>query len=63
MLHSLSPIRHAFYEVFVHLHFALAAACFGFLWVHLNGLAAQTYLLAAIILWALEVSLYRVPSY
>ncbi|KAJ5235034.1 uncharacterized protein N7469_004202 [Penicillium citrinum] len=54
MLHSLSPIRHAFYEVFVHLHFALAAACFGFLWVHLNGLAAQTYLLAAIILWALE---------
>lgn len=56
MLHSLSPIRHAFYEVFIHLHFALAAACFGFLWVHLNGLAAQTYLLAAIILWALEVS-------
>jgi ferredoxin-NADP reductase len=26
----------------------------GFLWVHLDGLAAQTYLLAAVILWALE---------
>lgn len=54
MLHSPSPIRHAFYETFVHVHFAIAAISFGFLWVHLNGLAAQTYLLAAIILWALE---------
>lgn len=54
MLHSPSPIRHAFYETFVHFHFAIAAISFGFLWVHLNGLAAQMYLLAAIILWALE---------
>ncbi|KAF7719811.1 Uncharacterized protein PECH_006917 [Penicillium ucsense] len=54
MLHSPSPIRHAFYETFLHLHIALAAVCFGFLWVHLNGLAAQTYLLATIVLWALE---------
>ncbi|OQD77472.1 hypothetical protein PENDEC_c002G03542 [Penicillium decumbens] len=54
MLHSPSPIRHAFYEVFIHLHFTVAAVCMGFLWVHLNDMAAQTYLLAAIILWALE---------
>lgn len=54
MLHSPSPIRHAFYETFVHSHFAIAAVSFGFLWVHLNGLAAQMYLLAAVILWALE---------
>ena len=54
MLHSPSPIRHAFYEVFIHLHFAIAAVSMGFLWVHLDGLAAQTYLLAAVILWALE---------
>jgi predicted ferric reductase len=54
MLHSPSPVRHAFYEVFVHFHFAVAAVCMGFLWVHLDGLAAQTYLLAAVILWALE---------
>ncbi|KAJ5925255.1 hypothetical protein N7454_007894 [Penicillium verhagenii] len=54
LLHSPSPIRHAFYETFIHLHIALAAVSMGFLWVHLNGMAAQNYLLAAIILWALE---------
>ncbi|KAI2792764.1 hypothetical protein POX_b02807 [Penicillium oxalicum] len=54
LLHSPSPIRHAFYETFLHLHIAIAAVCFGFLWVHLHGMAAQQYLLAAIILWALE---------
>ncbi|KAJ5784814.1 uncharacterized protein N7503_010026 [Penicillium pulvis] len=54
LVHSPSPIRHAFYETFLHLHIALAAICMGFLWVHLNGYAAQKYLLGAIILWALE---------
>ncbi|KAJ5846263.1 hypothetical protein N7534_009932 [Penicillium rubens] len=54
LLHSPSPIRHAFYETFLHLHIAIAAVSMGFLWVHLNDLPAQTYLLASIILWALE---------
>ncbi|KAJ5155842.1 hypothetical protein N7492_008645 [Penicillium capsulatum] len=54
LLHSPSPIRHAFYETFVHAHFAIAAVSFGFLWVHLNKRVSQTYLLAAIVLWALE---------
>lgn len=54
LLHSPSAIRHAFYETFLHLHIAIAAVSFGFLWVHLNGLVAQKYLLATIILWALE---------
>lgn len=54
LLHSPSPVRHAFYETFLHLHIAIAAVSMGFLWVHLNGLVAQTYLLASIILWALE---------
>ncbi|KAJ6151522.1 Riboflavin synthase-like beta-barrel [Penicillium chermesinum] len=54
LLHSPSPIRHAFYETFVHLHFAIVAVCMGFLWIHLNGMIAQRYLLASIILWALE---------
>ncbi|KAG0159396.1 hypothetical protein PDIDSM_6918 [Penicillium digitatum] len=54
LLHSPSPIRHAFYETFLHLHIAIAAVSMGFLWVHINGLPAQTYLLASIILWALE---------
>lgn len=56
LLHSPSPIRHAFYETFVHLHFIFAAASFGLLWVHLHGLTAKAYLIAAIVLWALEVS-------
>ena len=54
MVHSPSPIRHAFYETFLHLHIAMVAVSFGFLWVHLDGLVAQSYLLAAVILWALE---------
>ncbi|PLN80054.1 putative ferric-chelate reductase [Aspergillus taichungensis] len=54
MVHSPSPIRHAFYETFLHLHIAMVAVSFGFLWVHLDGLVAKSYLLAAVILWALE---------
>ncbi|KAJ5887835.1 hypothetical protein N7495_007876 [Penicillium taxi] len=54
LLQSPSPIRHAFYEIFLHLHIALAVVFLALLWVHLNGLAAQTYLLVAIIFWALE---------
>ncbi|GAB1211766.1 hypothetical protein ATERTT37_000890 [Aspergillus terreus] len=54
MVHSPSPIRHAFYETFLHLHIAMAVVGFATLWVHLDGLPAQNYLLAAIILWALE---------
>ncbi|KAJ0413074.1 ferric reductase like transmembrane component-domain-containing protein [Aspergillus carlsbadensis] len=62
LLHSPSPIRHAFYETFAHLHFAVAAVSFAFLWMHLRGRHAQSYLLAAIILWAVErtVRMFRV---
>ncbi|KAJ5916358.1 hypothetical protein N7504_000373 [Penicillium tannophilum] len=54
LLHSPSPIRHAFYETFLHLHFVLAAFTMAFLWVHLDGMHSQKYLLTAMILWALE---------
>ncbi|KAJ5720171.1 hypothetical protein N7493_007049 [Penicillium malachiteum] len=54
LVHSPSAIRHAFYETFIHFHFVLAAVSMGFLWVHLNGMVAQTYLLVAIVFWALE---------
>lgn len=61
MVHSPSPIRHAFYETFLHLHIAMAAVAFGFLWIHLKGMPAQNYLLVAIVFWALEVcSLFRI---
>lgn len=56
LLHSPSPIRHAFYETFIHLHIAIAVVCFGFLWVHVDGMIAQNYLVVAIVFWALEVS-------
>ncbi|KAJ5577623.1 uncharacterized protein N7459_006587 [Penicillium hispanicum] len=47
LLHSPSPIRHAFYETFIHLHIAIAVVCFGFLWVHVDGMVAQDYLVRA----------------
>ncbi|GIC86997.1 ferric reductase family protein [Aspergillus udagawae] len=54
MVHSPSPIRHAFYETFLHLHIAMAIVSMAGLWIHLNGFPAQTYLLVAIIFWGLE---------
>jgi hypothetical protein len=55
MVHSPSPIRHAFYETFLHLHIAMAIVSMVGLWIHLDGLPAQIYLLVAIIFWGLEV--------
>ncbi|KAL2813512.1 ferric reductase like transmembrane component-domain-containing protein [Aspergillus cavernicola] len=54
LVHSPSAVRHAFYETFLHLHIALVVVSFAFLWVHLNGRNAQNFLLASIVLWALE---------
>ncbi|KAJ5643871.1 uncharacterized protein N7484_006378 [Penicillium longicatenatum] len=54
LLQSPSPIRHAFYETFLHLHFVLAALTMAFLWVHLDGMHSQNYLFTAIILWISE---------
>ncbi|BDD57037.1 hypothetical protein MAP00_002441 [Monascus purpureus] len=53
-LHSPSPLRHAFYETFLHIHIVMIAVGFGLLWIHLSGLVAQTYLLVAVIFWGLE---------
>ncbi|KAL5002894.1 ferric reductase like transmembrane component-domain-containing protein [Aspergillus recurvatus] len=53
-IQSVSPLRHAFYEVFLHLHVALAVTSFIGLWYHLSGLNQQNVLLGTIILWGLE---------
>ncbi|KAJ9212855.1 hypothetical protein DTO166G4_5512 [Paecilomyces variotii] len=54
-VHSFSPLRHAFYETFLHTHIALVLVTFGFLWTHLNEYTEQRYLLLpAIIAWAAE---------
>ncbi|KAL6230279.1 hypothetical protein BDW75DRAFT_74798 [Aspergillus navahoensis] len=53
-IQSVSPLRHAFYEVFLHLHVALAVMSFIGLWYHLRGLEQQNVLFGTIILWGLE---------
>ncbi|KAL2856324.1 ferric reductase like transmembrane component-domain-containing protein [Aspergillus pseudodeflectus] len=54
LIQSVSPLRHAFYEVFLHLHILLAVAAFVGLWYHVRGLTQQYVLLATIVLWGLE---------
>ncbi|KAF9252903.1 hypothetical protein DTO006G1_2140 [Penicillium roqueforti] len=51
---SLSPARHAFYELFLHLHIALAVFSFVALWYHLQNLLQQRVLLCTLILWGLD---------
>lgn len=53
-LQASAALRHAFYETFLHLHIALVILSLVFLWKHLEDTHPQKYLLAMIILWALE---------
>lgn len=54
LLQSPSPVRHSFYEVFLHGHIAGAALALGALWVHLKGREAKLMLYGVIALWAIE---------
>lgn len=56
LFQSLSPLRHAFYEFFLHLHIVLVTASFVALWYHLHGFMQRWVLLAALITWATDVS-------
>ncbi|KAL9004263.1 MAG: hypothetical protein Q9188_002927 [Gyalolechia gomerana] len=49
-----AALRHAFYETFLHLHIALVILLLVFLWKHLENTYPQNYLLAMILLWAIE---------
>ena len=51
-IQSLSALRHAFYESFVHLHILLVIVTLAFLWLHLEGFPQLYYLFAAISAWA-----------
>lgn len=55
-----SPLRHAFYETFLHIHIGAALTAFIFLWIHLKGSPARDYLLATLILWGAEVCFFVV---
>jgi hypothetical protein len=51
LIQTSSAIRHAFYEIFIHLHAALIILALVFLWFHLTGFSQRNYLLAAVIAW------------
>ncbi|EZF32449.1 hypothetical protein H101_03958 [Trichophyton interdigitale H6] len=53
-LHSVSVLRHAFYETFLHFHIVLVIVFLAFTWIHLVGYSQFKYLLGAILLWAFE---------
>ncbi|KAJ5887788.1 Riboflavin synthase-like beta-barrel [Penicillium taxi] len=53
-IQSLSPLRHSFYEFFLHCHIALAIMSFVALWYHLKNLTQQRVLLGTLILWGLD---------
>ena len=57
LIHSPSPIRHAFYETFLQLHVAMAIAMIITIWIHLKDLWAQRILIVVAGLWFLDVSL------
>ncbi|KAL8719162.1 MAG: hypothetical protein Q9225_003802 [Loekoesia sp. 1 TL-2023] len=54
VLQASAALRHAFYETFLHLHIALVILSIVFLWKHLENTHPQKYLLAVILLWAME---------
>ncbi|KAL9592364.1 MAG: hypothetical protein Q9179_006788 [Wetmoreana sp. 5 TL-2023] len=54
VLQASAVLRHAFYETFLHLHIALVILSIVFLWKHLDNTHPQKYLLAVIIIWAIE---------
>jgi hypothetical protein len=51
IIQTSSAIRHAFYELFIHLHIALVVLALMFLWFHLARLPQRNYLLAAAGMW------------
>lgn len=59
LFQSPSIVRHAYYEVFLHVHFFLALTTLVAVWMHLNTLSAQAILIGVVVLWIGEM-LWRV---
>jgi hypothetical protein len=56
-------VRHAFYEVFLHVHIILAAASLAGIYVHLNGdtyVKERAIIVGVLALWIIEV-IFRCP--
>jgi predicted ferric reductase len=54
LLQSPSPVRHSFYEVFLHGHIVGAALALGAVWVHLKERPQQFMLYGVVAIWAAE---------
>ncbi|EAT80746.2 hypothetical protein SNOG_11702 [Parastagonospora nodorum SN15] len=54
LIQSPSPVRHSFYEVFLHGHIAGAALALGAVWVHLKERPQQFMLYGVLALWVME---------
>ncbi|KAG8629770.1 hypothetical protein KVT40_001389 [Elsinoe batatas] len=54
MMHSPSVVRHAYYEVFLHAHIAVAVTALVVLWMHVDGIPVQLLILTCVIIWAYE---------
>jgi predicted ferric reductase len=54
LIQSPSPVRHSFYEVFLHGHIIGAALALGAVWVHLDKRPQQFMLYGVVALWAME---------
>lgn len=55
LFQTTSPLRHAFYELFLHFHISLVVMAFVGLWYHIHHHPQHRILLAALILWGLDV--------
>jgi hypothetical protein len=55
LIQSPSPVRHSFYEVFLHGHIIGAAVAIGGVWVHLDGMEHQRMMYGVVALWVMEV--------
>jgi hypothetical protein len=54
LIQSPSPVRHSFYEVFLHGHIVAAAIAVGGVWVHLEGMKHQRMMYGVVALWVME---------
>ena len=54
LIQSPSPVRHAFYETFLHLHIALVIASVVALWYHLEGTPQMAMLYPVVAAWAID---------
>ena len=54
LLHSPSPLRHAFYETFLHIHIVTAAVAIAGVYMHVRQLPQRRILQAVVALWVIE---------